>query len=160
MMQRLKQCVPPGVDGGQELWTIDILWVLTALDVLFRGPGVFVTEVLRLKKAGLEIEPFFSYFSGSWWFAPVLMVLPVMVLVTLLYLAAKVIAHYRSYRGGGSRSDYTMRRLPDRKEYHRRALAIPLFGLIGLALVYLVVLGIDVAIYYLITPGWMNPRLF
>ena len=25
---------------------------------------------------------------------------------------------------------------------------------------YLAALGIDIAIYYLITPGWMNPRLF
>ena len=53
-----------------------------------------------------------------------------------------------------------MRRLPDKTEYHRRALAIPLFGLVGLALVYLAVLGIDIAVYYLITPGWMEPRLF
>ncbi len=159
MMQRLKQCVPPGVDGGQELWTIYVLWMLTALDVFFRGPGMFVTEVLRLKKAGLAIEPFFAYFSAAWWFAPVLMVLPLMVLITLLYLAAKVISHYRSYRSG-SRADYTMRRLPDKTEYHRRALAIPLFGLVGLALVYLAVLGIDIAIYYLMTPAWMEPRLF
>ena len=160
MMQRLKQCVPPGVDGGQELWTIYVLWMLSALNLLFRGPGVYVTEILRLKMAGQPAEPFFLYFWGTVWFSPVLAVLPVMVLVTLIYLAAKVIAHYRLYRGGGSRSDYTMRRLPDRREFHRRALAIPLFGLAGLALVYLAVLGIDIAIYYLMTPGWMNPRLF
>ena len=160
MMQRLKQCVPPGVDGGQELWTIYVLWMLSAVNIFFRGPGVFVTEILRLKKAGQPAEPFFLYFWGTVWFSPVLAVLPVMVLVTLIYLAAKVIAHYRLYRGGGSRSDYTMRRLPDRREFHRRALAIPLFGLAGLALVYLAVLGIDIAIYYLMTPGWMNPRLF
>ena len=160
MMQRLKQCVPPGVDGGQELWTIYVLWMLSALNLLFRGPGVFVTEILRLKKAGQPAEPFFLYFWGTVWFSPVLAVLPVMVLVTLIYLTAKIIAHYRMFRSGGSRSDYTMRRLPDRKELHCRALAIPLFGLIGLALVYLAVLGIDIAVYFLITPGWMNPRLF
>ncbi len=160
MIRRLEQCVPPGADGGQELWTIYVLWVLSAIEILFRGPGVFATEVLRLKKAGLEIEPFFAYFSAAWWFAPLLMVMPVMVLVTLIYLAAKVNAHYSVYRSRGSRADYTMRRLPDRREYHRRALALPLFGLLGLALVYLAVLGIDIAIYYLITPGWMNPRLF
>lgn len=160
MMQKLKQCVPPGVDGGQELWTIYVLWMLSALNLLFRGPGVYVTEILRLKKAGQPAEPFFLYFWGTVWFSPVLAVLPVMVLVTLIYLAAKVMAHYRLYRGGGSRADYTMRRLPDKTEYHRRALAIPLFGLAGLALVYLAVLGMDIAIYYLMTPGWMNPRLF
>lgn len=160
MMQRLKQCVPPGADGGQELWTIYVMWMLSAMNIFFRGPGVYVTEILRLKKAGRPAEPFFLYFWGTVWFSPVLAVLPVMVLVTLMYLAAKVVAHYRVYRGGGSRADYTMRRLPDRREYHRRALAVPFFGLIGLALVYLAVLGIDIAIYYLITPGWMNPRLF
>ena len=79
--------------------------------------------------------------------------------VPLLYLAVRVIAHYRSYRTG-SRADYTMKRLPDGREYHRRALALPLFGLAGLALVYLVFFGINLAIYYLMTPGWMNPRLF
>ena len=160
MMQRLKQCVPPGADGGQELWTIYVMWMLSAMNIFFRGPGVYVTEILRLKKAGRPAEPFFLYFWGTVWFSPVLAVLPVMVLVTLIYLAAKVVAHYRVYRGGGSRADYTMRRLPDRREYQRRALAVPLFGLIGLALVYLAVLGIDIAVYYLITPGWMNPRLF
>ena len=160
MMQRLKQCVPPGVDGAGELGTIYVLWMLSALNLLFRGPGVFVTEILRLKKAGQPAEPFFLYFWGTVWFSPVLAVLPVMVLVTLIYLTAKVIAHYRMFRSGGSRSDYTMKRLPDRREFHRRALAIPLFGLAGLALVYLAVLGIDIAVYFLITPGWMNPRLF
>ena len=123
MMQRLKQCVPPGADGGQELWTIYVMWMLSAMNIFFRGPGVYVTEILRLKKAGRPAEPFFLYFWGTVWFSPVLAVLPVMVLVTLMYLAAKVVAHYRVYRGGGSRADYTMRRLPDRREYHRRALA-------------------------------------
>lgn len=160
MMQRLKQCVPPGMDGAGELGTISVLWALSAVNLLFRGPGVFVTEILRLKKAGQPAEPFFLYFWGTVWFSPLLAVLPVMVLVTLIYLTAKVLSHYRMFRSNGSRADYTMRRLPDRKEFHRRALAIPLFGLAGLALVYLAVLGIDIAIYFLITPGWMNPRLF
>lgn len=160
MIRRLEQCVPPGVDGGQELWTIYVLWMLSAINLFFRGPGVFVTEILRLKQAGQPAEPFSLYFWGTVWFSPVLAVLPVMVLVTLLYLAAKVAAHYRLFRSHGSRADYTMRRLPDKTEYRRRALAIPLFGLVGLALVYLAVLGIDIAVYYLITPGWMEPRLF
>ena len=30
-MQRLKQCVPPGVDGAGELGTIWNLWLLAAI---------------------------------------------------------------------------------------------------------------------------------
>lgn len=159
MRRKPEQCVPPGVDGAGELWTIRVLWILTAMELLFRGVGVFAPEILRMKKAGLPAEPFCLYFFGPWWFSPVLMALPVTAIVTLLYLAVRVIAHYRSYRTG-SRADYTMKRLPDGREYHRRALALPLFGLAGLALVYLVFFAINLAIYYLMTPGWMNPRLF
>ena len=156
--QAIERCAPPGVDGAGELWTIRILWILTALEILFRGPGVFVPEILRLKEAGAEAGRFFFYFTGVWWFAP-LLALPTMGIVTVIYLAVKALSHYRYFRHG-VRADYTMRRLSDPREYHRRALALPLFGLIGLGIVTLVTFGIDVAIYYLITPGWMNPQLF
>ena len=157
MMQRLKQCVPPGVDGAGELGTISVLWMLSALNLLFRGPGVFVTEILRLKKAGQPAEPFSLYFWGTVWFSPVLAVLPVMVLVTLLYLAAKVLSHYRLFRSRGSRADYTMRRLPDRWDLHRRCLALPAAGIVG-ALSLQGLLGIlYYFVYILVTPRQCLP---
>ena len=159
MKRNLEQCVPPGVDGRGEIGTMWVLWILIAVEVVWRGLGVFVPELIRLKGLGCPIEPFFLYFSGTWWFAPVLMMLPVTVIIALLLLAAKVISHYRYYRRG-VRADYTMRRLPDWREYHRRALALPLFGLVGTVLVYLIALGVCIAVYYLITPGWMEPHLF
>lgn len=155
----LDQLVPPGAAAEGEIGTLWGLWIFAAFEILFRGPGVFVPEILRQKEAGAKADSFFAYFSGPMWFAPVLMVLPVSVLILLLYLTVKVMAHYRFYRRG-SRADYTMKRLPDPREYHRRALAIPLFGLIGTVLVYLIVLALDIAIYYLMTPGWMEPKLF
>lgn len=48
--------------------------------------------------------------------------------IMIVVLAALAIWHYVSHRQG-SRSDYIMRRLPDRWELHRRCLAIPLAGI-------------------------------
>ncbi|MBQ9720214.1 MAG: hypothetical protein IJV64_05915 [Oscillospiraceae bacterium] len=159
MKSRLDQCVPPGMDGMGEFGTLWGLWVLIAVEVVWRSLGSFLPELTRLKALGDPIEPFFLYYFGTWWFASVLVMLPVSVIVTLLWLAVKTLSHYRFYRRG-ARADYTMRRLPDRWEYHRRALALPLFGLIGTVLVYLVVLALCIAVYYLVTPGWMQPHLF
>ena len=157
-MKKLESLVPPGVDGESELYHIQVLWGLTAVNVLFRILP-FLYDVIDLWKGAWPLEPFWYYYAAPYWIAPLLMVIPTFALVALIYLAAKVLSHYRSYRRG-ARSDYTMRRLPDPWERHRRAWALPLFGLIGLVIVYALSLGLCVALYFLLSPGYMHPRLF
>ncbi len=157
MMKRLEQCVPPSVDGAGELGTIYVLWVLTGINMLGRMIPFF--EALQyLREHGGTLFSFWYYFTAPRYIFPVL-VLPVMVIVSLLYLGAKIIAHYQSYRTG-SRADYTMRRLPDRREYHRRALAIPLFGLLVLVVIVAVTFAADVALYFWLAPAEGLPSMF
>ena len=157
MMQRLKQCVPPGVDGGQELGTIYVLWVLTGINML--GRMIPFYEALQyLSEHGGTLFSFWYYFTAPRTIFPVL-VLPVMVIVSLLYLGAKIAAHYQSCRTG-SRADYTMKRLPDKTEYHRRALAIPLFGLLVLIVIVAVTFAADVALYFWLAPAEELPSMF
>ena len=68
-----------------------------------------------------------------------------------LMLAFFAVLHYAWHRRG-SRSDYTMRRLPDRWEMHRRCLTIPLCtALICLLAGFAMLLGYY-GIYMLVTP--------
>ena len=147
MKRKLEAIAPPGVDAKAEIQTIQVLWILSGLNMLGRMLPVLDTLSFIRDHGGTLFE-FWYYFTAARYFLPVLAALPVMVIVTLVYLAARLIARYQSYRIG-SRADYTMKRLPDRKEYHRRAIAVPLFGLIGLVIVYAVTFAADVAIYYL-----------
>ena len=157
MMQRLKQCVPPGVDGAGELGTIYVLWVLSGINMLGRMIPFF--EALQyLREHGGTLFQFWYYFTAPRYIFPVL-VLPVMVIVSLLYLGAKIVAHYQSYRTG-SRADYTMKRLPDKTEYHRRTLAIPLFGLLVLVVIVAVTFAADVALYFGLAPAEELPSMF
>ena len=162
MKRKLEAIAPPGVDAKAEIQTIQLLWILSALNMLGRMLP-YLDTLSFIRDHGGTLCEFWLYFTAPrYYFFPVLAALPVMVIVTLVYLAARLIARYQSYRIG-SRADYTMKRLPDRKEYHRRAIAVPLFGLIGLVIVYAVTFAADVAIYYLgahyFCPG-QTPSMF
>jgi hypothetical protein len=61
------------------------------------------------------------------------------------------------HRQGGSRSDYLMRRLPDRWEYPRRCVTLPLLGAVAIIAEFLIVTLIYFAVYALFTPGICLP---
>lgn len=52
----------------------------------------------------------------------------------------------------GSKSHYLMRRLPNRWEYHRRCLALPLMTILASLILIPLLLGLYYAIYILFTP--------
>lgn len=52
----------------------------------------------------------------------------------------------------GSKSIYTMRRLPNRWELHRRCITIPALAAVGFLLLAVALWGIDFAIYWNYTP--------
>ena len=153
----LAALTPPGADGAGELGTIYVLWALTGVNMLGRIIPFF--EALQnLREHGGTLFSFWYYFTAPRMIFPVLTV-PLMVIVSLLYLGAKIVAHYQSYRTG-SRADYTMKRLPDKTEYHRRALAIPLFGLLVLVVIVAVTFAADVALYFGLAPAEELPSMF
>lgn len=76
-----------------------------------------------------------------------LLAFPLVALVMALFAALHYVYHRR-----GSRSDYTMRRLPDRWEMHRRCLTIPVCAVLICLIAGFVMLLIYYGIYMLVTP--------
>lgn len=69
----------------------------------------------------------------------------------ILCLLAVMLYHYL-YHFQGSRSIYTMRRLPDRWELLKRCVAVPLMGIAVCLVLALLLLGIYYVTYLVITP--------
>ncbi len=63
-----------------------------------------------------------------------------------------IVNRYAYFRQG-SRADYLMRRLPDRLDWHRRCLPLPILAALGCAVCAFVLLLIYFAIYMLFTPA-------
>ncbi|MBQ7860003.1 MAG: hypothetical protein IJ347_07740 [Faecalibacterium sp.] len=81
-----------------------------------------------------------------------MLLFPFLALLTV----AAAIDHY-AYHWKGSKSIYTMRRLPNRWELHRRCLTLPLIAL-GITVVWaLALIGIYAAIYQFVTPAGCLP---
>lgn len=137
MKERIKTWVPYGLEAGPVLrrMTVSLLGCILlslrcpfacmeAWDRLYKMEGG--RKVLR---TGVTMPLFRELVSWS-------------LIGFGLFLAAMAVlaAYYVLYhRQGGSRTDYLMRRLPDRWEYLRRCLALPALGC-GAALVLLGVL--------------------
>lgn len=68
--------------------------------------------------------------------------------VTLLYLIAKVLQSYQWFRA----ARYTVRRLPNRWEMHRRCWGLFGYGIAGLAVTHLIVTLVFLILYFVFTP--------
>ena len=141
---RLCRLAPPGTDLRREVWAL--LWGggLSLGQAVFGFTRRFRTALqshtlwyLRDHGSGEEVRlPDFSVLTQG------LFVTFWAFLVLSLGLAA---LHYRSFYSE-SKSIYTMRRLPDPGEFHRRCLALPLGGaVIGFLLHMLSLWGMHLA---------------
>ena len=143
-MERLKKLTPPGTDGMKTIQIIAALWVLVAIERMARFAFFFPMALGSLPNTGgstyAEMPIYQSGFGAllDAVFTAVHPLPPVARPILLFYLAVKGIVNERSYRQG-SRADYTMNRLPDRWERHRRAWALPGIGLLGLAVIALII---------------------
>lgn len=137
----LEKLAPVGADVQRQLrWTgialaASALWSLRAL---FRIVGK-----MKILKAIIDqgvfdfVEPYPQYLGSAFYgFA----------LVSLV-LAGLAVWNYASFRRG-ARTDYLMRRLPDRWEYHRRCLTVPLLGIVASALAALALWAVYRAVYW------------
>ena len=71
--------------------------------------------------------------------------------LTALVMLAFILVNYTYYRRG-TKSIYTMRRLPSRREIHKRSLPLPLLAAITVMVLAFIVLMIYYAIYMCATP--------
>lgn len=161
MAQRLDRLVPPGLDwrralrrlawflAGLSVWSLFYLNVYgteraSAIDRSLQYP----TEAIRAAR-GVEylgLQPFWSYARGF--------------LIPFLFLALLCLANIRANYARCrtlSRSDYTLRRLRDPWEYHRRCLALPLLEALICLLAFALVTGIYFLVYLRFTPAELLP---
>ena len=78
--------------------------------------------------------------------------------IFLLAMAAVAVFHVAYHYQGGSRPIYLMRRLPDRREYWRRCLALPAAGALCALVAMAILLGIYLAVYLNCTPAQCLPE--
>ena len=71
----------------------------------------------------------------------------VVIFVCLCFIILRYAYHYQ-----GTKSIYTMRRLPKKSELHIRCIVLPLMLIFSLILVMLLVLLLDLAVYFIFTP--------
>ena len=150
MNEFFKRNSPPGIDLGQE-WRVFLVGNIASVIVsLFAFLAkyieardlLFVYEIDRkILKEGAIIAPFSSLFSAYF----------LGFLFVALFLLGYVIYHY-SYFRQESMSIYLMKRLPDKQELHKRALAVPVLAVLATIGVALAAVLFYFIIYILATP--------
>lgn len=158
---RLLDLVPPWADG--KVHRAGIIAALAFCAML--SSAFFHTQFSAARSAlytgepgasalreGIQMEYFADLITSqghvSNWFSE-----PVFFHFLFLFLGAILLAVY-NYSGfrNGSKSHYLMRRLPDRWEYHRRCLTLPLLTILAGLVLIPVLLGLYYAIYIHFTP--------
>lgn len=100
----------------------------------YRGADRFLIE-------GAKIVPFPELVEGVFWAFGIMM----------LTMIAVAVGFY-TYHSQGSKSLYTMKRLPKRRELWRRVLAMPLLGIAACMVSVLLLTGLYYVLYLLCTP--------
>ena len=161
MKKKLRDLVPPWTDPSTQLSGLGFGLVICALASFGRFQSLLNHAVSTLYTGHIGKSPllegakmkYFGYLicgndpTYSWYSAPVFTWFP------FLFLAAVILAfvNYSGFRNG-SKSVYLMRRLPDRWEYHRRCLTIPLLAILAGLVSIPLLIGIFYAIYLHATP--------
>ena len=161
MKKKLRDLVPPWSEPSTQLSGLGFGLFLCVLLSFARFQGQMNHAVVTLYSGAVGESPllegakmkYFAYLicgndpAYSWYG------LPVFAHFTLLFLGAALLAfvNYSNFRNG-SKSVYLMRRLPDRWEYHRRCLALPLMTILAGLVSIPILIGLFYAIYLHATP--------
>lgn len=146
--------VPLGVDGKKSLSGIGLglgfsavlsLRFFLRLSMAYGDLFVWRNGVKYLRD-GAKMPPFGQLRSGCF--------LPFAVVALALALSAAEF-YFRHYQG--SRSIYTMKRLPNRWELWRRVLTLPLCGIAACGLCVALLTALYYGIYLLVTPAGCLP---
>lgn len=151
----LDRWTPPG--GSRAMWwlrwmcglelVIGVAYCLAEFLSRYLDQRYWLTWGYGSKTPGAVMTDFGVLMEGTMrWF-----------LVAAVLLVVLMGLHYGHHRFR-SKSVYLMRRLPDRWEYHRRCLALPLAGLALCGVLAFACLCLCYAIYMLATPAvWLTP---
>ena len=148
---RLDRLVPVGMSGKSELCLLAAGLALAALISLgFLANFSSAVNALYIRSGSVRMldpnavmAPFAELVSGCFvGFGVLAVIMP--------FLAGY---HYSRHYSGGSRSIYTMRRLPDRGELHKRCLALPAAALLSAAVVSFALIGLYYIMYIAKTPA-------
>lgn len=147
---RARRLLPPGLEPEWELkWLAGSLAVIAVFSAIsyfnLLGNAVRVlyrvnTWELQIMRPGAVMEPFYRLLPGMTAFS-----------VAVAEAFSLGLGHWL-YCRQESRADYRLRLLPDRREYVRRCLAVPLIYLALTAVCVLVLLAVYYAAYLLRVP--------
>jgi len=141
--------VPPGRNG-----TLQRNWLLGGLAAAFVCTILFFLSEYGEHKALLELafernpEEVGLVMPEFEQFLPI----PMVAFLVVIAVALPRIPFNYAYHRRGSRSDYTLRRLPDKWEWHRRCLAVPVLAVSGGMLLLALALVLCFLIYQFATP--------
>lgn len=147
---------PPGRNARQEVIAFSfglaactaVMWLYFLLRYWNARSRLFtLTNGVQILREGAEM-PVLPLLLGSGF-------LPLWALVGAA--VSTVFSHYVGHYREGSRPVYLMRRLPDRREYHRRCLAIPGTALLAALVIAAVSLWAFWVIYMTATPAQCLP---
>ena len=150
MIEFLKRNSPPGTDLKQEWWVFLIGNIVSVFISFFAfldkymeaRDRLFTYEIdKRVLIEGARIAPFSDLLGGYFWG----------FFLVACFLLGYVIYHY-SYFRQGSMSIYLMKRLPNKRELHRRALTVPCLAVLATVGIAIVAILFYYIIYILATP--------
>jgi len=155
MKKMFKRLAPPGVNlktqrnlfitgiglaGGYSLFSFTVL-LLAELELLYmwRG-GRRVLDTTKVMEDFSEIVCVGLYGFG------------ILAILTLTIIITNYVSYYQ-----GSRSIYTMRRLPNPLERHWRCIALPILAIFAYAVLVFLLIALYYGIYCLATPDVCQP---
>ena len=155
-----KRHLPPGWDWertqvylfwGHAFSTLPLLGFLSryfdARDALYihtQGPNGTLLKELDPSRT---IAPFGELMLGT----------PLLGLACFLVVMPLLIWRYYDWHTQGVMSVYTMRRLPDRREYHRRCWTQPILSAIAELALFAVLIGLCWLLWHFATPAVCRP---
>ena len=155
LQEKIKNIIPVGYDAKEELMIFEGGLILS---VLF-GSGSFLMKLSnaisrlywingskRILKNDAVMPHFTEILGNSLIFFAVLFI---------ICLAFSYVHYY--YHTWGSKSIYTMKRLPQKNEFSKRIFTLPLIMAVTVLALFLVTLGVLFAVYYFRTPETLIP---
>lgn len=137
----LDRLVPVWADGRRTAVRMALLIAASAF-LSLGAPVRFVSALRECRELHIFMPPFKTILGGAL----------VPFIICCFVFTAEAAFNYAGHRTGGSRSDYTMRRLPKRWEFHMRCVLLPLIGVIAACLAALILWLIFRWLYFTFTP--------
>ena len=156
----LSRLLPPGWD--QEGLKVRLIWGHLLSPVTMLG---FLKRYTDARSALYDYQPdatgrYIPVLNPSRTispFSPLMEGVPYLGMWCFLLVMALQVWRYYGYHTQGAMSVYTMRRLPDRWEFHRRCWAQPILSALAEMLLFAVLTGLCWLIWYFATPTPCRP---